>query len=54
MEADHDEREQAEQAFESGTRKRSEIAATAPTNSYCVTSSTTLIRYTPLAPSRSP
>ena len=37
-----------------GTRKRSEIATTAPTNSYCVTSSTTLIRYTPLAPSRSP
>lgn len=29
-------------------------AATAPTNSHCLISSTTLIRYTPLMSSRSP
>ena len=34
--------------------KRSEMASTAPTNSYWVTSSTRLISYTPLRPSRSP
>ena len=41
-------------ASSSGARKRSEIASTAPTNSYWVIWSTRLTRYTPLAPSRSP
>ena len=43
-----------DQRLQGGNQKRSEIASTAATNSYCVTSSTRLTSYNPLWPSRSP